>query len=279
MLSSSFHYVALLLFFLISPLSALNTVNISPDVSAPTNSSYNYTNASCASLLTHANATASRSFESPHLLGGFDHTSPSVTFLLTAAVNEVVNNATNSTGVDTTIWFGVQSDNHLRLDNLDFAACAIIIDGLPLDSIKCGQADNGSCEQTFSANCTNALIERVVGISNYTWEYANTGNRTSAMYQALCENIAWQLSEKDNVPDECKEFRDEGSEELWFTYETERMSCSTNLSYLFPNILICDAKSLVFLQQSQAPTTIPPTRPAAWPTPLLRTPSTHSTTN
>ena len=246
MLPSSIHHLSLL-FFLTSSISALNTVNIPPNVSLPTNSSYNYTNASCNSLLTHANATASRSFRSP-LLGGFsgNGSSPSDAFLLTAAVNEVVNNATNSTGIDTTIWFGMPPDRNLPQDGLSYAACAIIIDELPLDSIKRGQADNGSCEQTFSESCNQALINRLAEI---TIDMANdavpgqNGNWTTSMYPDICENIASQLSDKDGVPNECKKFRDEGSEKLWFNYETERMFSSINLSSHASNIwyvtLIC----------------------------------------
>lgn len=226
MLPSSIHSLALLLFFLTSPMSALNTVNIPPNVSLPTDSSYNYTNASCNSLLTHANATASRSFESP-LLGGLFHNGPSSSeaFLLTAAVNEVANNATNSTGIDTTIWFGMPPDRNLPQDGLFYGGCAIIIDGLPLDSIKRGQADSGSCEQTFSESCTKALINRIARISTDMAIYAVpgvNGNRTAAMYPQICENTALQLSDKNGVPNECKKFRDEGSEKLWFNYETER---------------------------------------------------------
>ena len=283
--SSSFQNIAPILFFLISPLSALNTVNIPSDVSEPTNSSYSYTNASCTSLLTHANATSSRSFPS-RFLGGFDDNStfPSKTFLLTAAVNEVVNNATNSTGVDTTIWFGTHPDSDLAQDGLSFAACAIIIDGLPLDGIKRGQADDGFCEQTFSDSCINELVERVTGIAIGLAQYAvpgEDGNRTSAMYPDICENIASQLSDKDNVPPACQEFKDEGSGKLWFNYETERMSsCSTKFSHILsPTFSYAMLNHSPSLQRSQALTTLPPSRPAAWPTPLLRTSSTHSTTN
>ena len=227
MLPSSIHSLALLL-FVINPISTLNTVNIPPNVSSPTNSSYNYTNASCTSLLTHANATASKSFQSLLLDDISLHnlaTIASETLLLTAAVNEVVNNATNATAADTTIWFGVHQDRNLPQDGLPFAGCAIIIDGLPLDSIKRGQADDGSCKQTFSDSCTKALTKRVATISDSLSDYAvggEYGNRTTEMYPQICDIIATQLSNKENVPNECKKFRDEASEVLWFRYETER---------------------------------------------------------
>ena len=226
MLPSRIHCFTLLLFLLTSPISALNTVYIPADVFSPTDSSYNYTNASCTSLLTHANATSSVNFQNS-LIGGFSDsgTSPSEPFLLTVAVNEVVNNATDSTGADTTIWFGMHQDRNLKQDGLDFAGCAIIIDGLPLDSIKRGQTDNGSCEQTFSAKCATALIQRIADISYNLAQYAvpgEDGNRTTGMYQSICDNIASQLSDKNHVPDDCKTFRDEGSETLWFNHETER---------------------------------------------------------
>ncbi|KAL8795418.1 MAG: hypothetical protein Q9195_002159 [Heterodermia aff. obscurata] len=227
MLLSSADCFTLLLFCFTNPISALNTVNIPPNISLPTNSSHDYTNASCTSLLTHANATASRSFQSP-LLGGFTElgSSPNETFLLTAAVNEAVNNATNATGIDTTIWFGVHQDRNLPQDGLAFAGCAIIIDALPLDSIKRGQADNGTCAQTFSESCTKALINRTAAISADWAGYGVGLGDQKYMYLDICSNIALQLSDKDHVPDECKEFRDAGSETLWFNYEVEPITGS-----------------------------------------------------
>lgn len=65
---------------------------------------------------------------------------------------------------DATIFLGTPQGVDFYDGSIGFSACAFHL-GIPLNTIKRGQSDNGDCSQTLSLDCANALEARATSIA------------------------------------------------------------------------------------------------------------------
>jgi hypothetical protein len=124
--------------------------------------------------------------------------------------------------LETSIWTGQPPAINLYSGINAFSACAIIFTGLPVNTIRLGQSDNGSCAQTLSTACITKLSAKLALFAGYQvadplW-VGGFNNLTyadgSSVLPQICDNIAqdvgyWPVGDTTKfnaIPEECQPY-------------------------------------------------------------------------
>lgn len=183
-----------------------------------------YTDSECSSLLTSANATgtftfsagAASDFSSYQSLRGVAAPQTFQNLSLTVTVNSPVSEgATTASNTNlTNIWLGTPSYANLSSDTIPFSGCAILVPATDINAIERGQKDDGSCYQTFSKPCVDALTAQAVEIATGLTDTFTPGpnsNLTPSALPGICEQIANDLFKGGApLPNDCMKFATQG---------------------------------------------------------------------
>lgn len=110
--------------------------------------SQNFTEPQCQAPYTSANATGTVKMQN------YAHAQmENVTW--TVAVSQPAGDAVANTNVS--LYLGTPSGKDLRSNQPIYSACAILFEDIPDNLVRRGQDDDGTCTQTFSKECVDAL--------------------------------------------------------------------------------------------------------------------------
>ena len=125
--------------------------------------------------------------------------------------------------LETAIWTGQPPSINLYSGANFFSACAIVFSALPLNTIRLGQSDDGSCAQTLSTACVTKLRAKLALFAQYQVADplgfgSDNNNLTNAdgssVLPQICNNIAadvggWaggDASASNAIPEECQPY-------------------------------------------------------------------------
>lgn len=124
--------------------------------------------------------------------------------------------------LETAIWTGQPPPINLYSGTNSFSACAIVFSGLPVNTIRLGQSDDGSCAQTLSTACMTKLSAKLALFAGYQvadplwvggFNNLTYADGSSALPQ-ICDNIAqdvgyWAVGDTTKfnaIPEECQPY-------------------------------------------------------------------------
>lgn len=145
----------------------------------------------CSQLAQSANATSAQILNTFNGLGDWS---------VSVDTNHTFNGGDGNTvltedspGAVANVWLDSYTDIHLDYGGNYYSACAYIFKGLPSNTIRRGQQDDGSCTQTLSKKCVLKLTN--LAALNAGWLIGDPGggpysNLTPPVLATICDKIS-----------------------------------------------------------------------------------------
>ena len=186
--------------------------------------------ANCTSWWENANATGTFGFISLYANDGspddlttnatHNTSSQNITWSMTVNSPGHPEEAAYYNAYQTDFWLGTPPGVNFDNGSNPYSACAFQFGALPENTLRRGQKDDGSCEQTFSKDCVLALTDKAALIAQYLTSDYTPGpysNLTPPVLGGICGIIQAGLGQANVAgnafPSACRPYFDDGTDQ------------------------------------------------------------------